>query len=134
MYAHTGKRGRRGLAAVEMALVTPLLVLIVFGLMQFSMAFHVLHAMTNAARDAARAYAIKNNTADQAKAIALKELAGINATFTVTPTTGDCPDGEVGTQQVTVQISVPMSSVCIGIPGMPMGQTLQTKVTMRKES
>ena len=57
---HRGRRtaARRGddtgAAAVEMALVTPLLVLLLFGIIQYGMLFHTMQAASATARDAAR--------------------------------------------------------------------------------
>ena len=43
----------RGAAAVEMAIVTPLLLLLLFGIIQYGMLFHSMQAASATARDAA---------------------------------------------------------------------------------
>src|SRR5512137_1911949 len=45
---------RRGAAVVEMAVVTPLLLLILFGIMEFGWVFMMEQTITNATREAAR--------------------------------------------------------------------------------
>jgi Flp pilus assembly pilin Flp len=47
-------RGQDGAAAVEFALLLPLLVLLLFGFIQFGLAFNTRIQATNAAREAAR--------------------------------------------------------------------------------
>jgi Flp pilus assembly pilin Flp len=47
-------RGEDGAAAVEFALLLPLLVLLLFGIIQFGIAFNARIQATNAAREAAR--------------------------------------------------------------------------------
>jgi TadE-like protein len=48
----------RGAAAVEMAIVTPLLLLLLFGIIQYGMLFHALQGASATARDAARQAAL----------------------------------------------------------------------------
>jgi Flp pilus assembly protein TadG len=54
--------GQRGAAAVEFALVAPLLFLLVFGIIDFGFGFHAWDASENAAREAARVAAVDPNT------------------------------------------------------------------------
>src|SRR5918999_4990271 len=49
-----GRRGQDGAAAVEFALLLPLLVLLLFGFIQFGIAFNTKIQATNAAREGAR--------------------------------------------------------------------------------
>jgi len=63
----------RGAAAVEFALVMPLLVMILLGIMEFGYAFFIQASVAGAARAGVRSYAINWSTAnaqDTAKAIA----------------------------------------------------------------
>ena len=63
MVTHTLRRRRhRGAAAVEFALVVPLLVMILFGIMEFGYAFFIQASVASAARDGVRNYAINWNT------------------------------------------------------------------------
>jgi Flp pilus assembly protein TadG len=55
------KRGERGAAAVEFALVLPILLLLVFGIVEFSRAYHVQSTLSGAAREGVRVYALTND-------------------------------------------------------------------------
>jgi len=54
-------RDERGAAAVEFALVLPLLLLLIFGLMEFGRLYNVQISLSNAAREGARTMAIDND-------------------------------------------------------------------------
>ncbi|MEI4271896.1 TadE family protein [Klenkia sp. LSe6-5] len=56
-----GRRGERGAAAVEFALVVPLLLIFLFSIISVSRAFQVQSALSGAAREAAREFAIGND-------------------------------------------------------------------------
>lgn len=51
----------KGAAAVEFALVLPLLILIIFGIIEFGRAYNIQLGVTHAARDTARHMAIKED-------------------------------------------------------------------------
>lgn len=122
---------RRGTAVVEMALILPFLLILILGGLDFGFQLHVVHTMTNAAREAARKLAVRGGTTGQATTTALDQLSGIHATFTVTfppPTTDPC--------DTVVCISVPRDEVTLGIYGLlglSPGGTLDVKAIMRKE-
>ncbi|HEX5741750.1 MAG TPA: TadE family protein [Pilimelia sp.] len=61
--SHTGPDG--GAAAVEMALVLPLLALVLFGIIDFGRMFHSQITLTEAAREGARAVAFGLDPADR---------------------------------------------------------------------
>jgi len=65
-------RDERGAVAVEMALITPILVMLVFGIIQFGIVFAQKLALSNAAREAARAGVVAVN--DSAK-LTCQEIA-----------------------------------------------------------
>jgi hypothetical protein len=121
----------RGTAVVETALVLPFLLLLILGGLDFGFQLHVVHTMTNAAREAARKLAVRGGTTAQATTAALDQLSGIHATFSVTfpPSTTDPCD-------MVVHISVPRDEVTLGIYGLlglSPGGTLDVKAIMRKE-
>jgi Flp pilus assembly protein TadG len=58
------KPGERGAAAVEFALILPILLLLVLGLVEFSRVFNVQISLSNAAREGARHMAINHDSAD----------------------------------------------------------------------
>jgi Flp pilus assembly protein TadG len=93
--------GDQGAVAVEFALVAPLLLALVAGVVEFSYAYNAQISMSQAAREAARTYAV---TKDWTKATAagIAGAPGSNLTsadFTLTPTTCSGTD-------LTVNVSV----------------------------
>lgn len=54
-------RRERGAAAVEFALVIPVFLLLVFGIIEFSRLYNIQVSLTNAARSASRVMAIAND-------------------------------------------------------------------------
>lgn len=91
----------RGAVAVEFALVAPILLALLAGIVEFSNAFNAQISVTQAAREAAREMAITNSQ-DDARAAAAHGAPGLDtAAFTYTFTPAACTDD--GT--VTVGIS-----------------------------
>jgi Flp pilus assembly protein TadG len=70
-----------GAAAVEFALVLPVLLLLLMGLIEFSLVFNAQISVTNAAREGARVMAISNNPAS-AQAAAIAAAPSINPALT----------------------------------------------------
>lgn len=68
------KNPERGAAAVEFAILLPLLLLIVIGMVEFSRAYNAQITLTNAAREGVRVMAITNKP-DDAKVQAQKAAA-----------------------------------------------------------
>jgi Flp pilus assembly protein TadG len=96
------KSNDRGAAAVEFALVVPVLLLLVLGMIEFSRLYNEQISLTNAARSAARVMAIGNDQADAvdaaiAASVALTPpLTGGDVSFSP----GACAPG--GTMTVTI--------------------------------
>lgn len=142
-------RDERGAAVVEFALVLPLLLMLIFGIVSFGTIAFVNSNMLNAARDAARVLAVKNNTSAQALAQAQGELAigvlsyAINVCTagggcTCTPSGGGTctiPDPRSDTaNDVAVTVSVPMGQAAIvDWLGIFQSKTLSATVVMYKE-
>ena len=73
------RTGQRGAAAVEMALVLPLLFMLVFGIIEFGFIFNRFITVTHAAREGVRVYALPGKTTADAVAAAKSaapDLAG----------------------------------------------------------
>jgi Flp pilus assembly protein TadG len=97
-------RGERGAAAVEFALVAPVLLLLLFGVVEYSQALSAQATLSSAAREAARTMALTNDVG-QAKAAAQASDGTLNlATTAITVSPSTCT-GASTTQLVTVTIA-----------------------------
>ncbi|MDQ0619795.1 Flp pilus assembly protein TadG [Arthrobacter globiformis] len=112
------RESERGAAAVEFALLVPILIVLVFGIMEFGRAYSVQMSLANAAREGARSMAITKNqdtarTAAKNAALHLSPaLENGNITFSLTAGTSGCPTNA----QTTVNISYNLSTMT-GIVG-----------------
>ncbi len=108
----TRLRGERGASAVEFGLIVPILLILVLGIVEFGHAFQVQGTLSAAAREGARAMALRNDQA-QAKDAVQAAAAALNpgvsdAQISISPAA--CPAGAT-TQNVTLTISYPMPFV-----------------------
>jgi Flp pilus assembly protein TadG len=89
-----GRHARSGQAIVEFALVVPVLVLMVFGAIEFGRAYYDLHLLTNAARAGARVGALPEKVESDVSAAVDDFLAavGLAGGWTTSVTVKD-PDG-----------------------------------------
>jgi hypothetical protein len=119
----------RGAAAVEFAIVLPVLIAVVFGIIQFGALLFLHNNMVNAAREAARKISVGEATQVQAEAIAANYLASWGLAFDI-----DAVDPAPGGDAI-VTISVPMrDAMLIDVLQLFAGNpTLSASVTMRKE-
>lgn len=129
------RRKRRGAAAVEFAIVAPVFVLMILGMIEFGRAIMVQQVLTNAAREGARVAVLDGSTS-----------TGINSTINsylqsagITGATIDLNPDEPATagygQPVTVKISIPFSNVSwLPAPWFLSGQQLMAISVMRRET
>ena len=124
---------RSGAAAVEFALIAPLLIVLVFGMIEFGRMFMAEQVLTNAAREGARKAILPGATDDQAQTTIDDYLNSANITGfsrSISPSTTNADGGTA----ITVTVSVPYSSVSwLPISNFLSGKTLSAKVVMRKE-
>ncbi|TKJ20692.1 hypothetical protein A6V29_08340 [Blastococcus sp. CCUG 61487] len=98
--------GERGAAAVEFALIAPVLLLLLLGIVEFSKAFHDQASLSAAAREGARAMALGNTPAEARAAVrsAANGLSLTDAQITLSP--ANCTalvNGKPATITVTVR-------------------------------
>lgn len=114
----------RGAVAVEFALLAPVLIMILLGIMEFGRAYNTQLTLTNAAREGVRVMAIDNDAATALAATtssadtltpAVRGTDVIIAFQTIPPTT-PAPTSCAPGRQVTVTISYSLSTVT-GIAG-----------------
>lgn len=100
-----GLRNDRGAAAVEFALLLPLLVALVMGVAEFGRAYHTQTVLSAAARDGVRVMALQNDPADaraMAKASAAPLVTLMDGDIGVTPTSCATTTGVAETATVTI--------------------------------
>jgi len=120
-------RGQRGQAAVELALVLPLVLLLFLGLVQVGLVVRDDVLLVHAAREAARRAAV--DRADGHARTAALTGSGLTASRLEVRTTRD---DAAGTVTETLQYRSPTGLPLIG-PLLP-DVTLEAKATMREES
>lgn len=99
----------RGVAAVEFALIVPILMSIIIGIVEFGIAFNYRTQLSNATQIAARSYAIDRNW-DTAKA----NVTGMASGATITKSI-DCTSTTAGSAvKVTTTVSRPTVTKLFG--------------------
>jgi Flp pilus assembly protein TadG len=118
-------RQEDGAAAVEFALVVGLLAVLVFGLLEYGLAFWQVQNLRAATREGARVAAVRGSGADIENAMIAASAGSLSGSvdYTVSPTVG-CTADTKG-QQVTVELvndslsSAVQQSFEISIPFLP---------------
>jgi Flp pilus assembly protein TadG len=117
------ERSDRGAAMVEFALILPILLMLVIGIIEFGRAYNTTVSMQAAAREGAREAALGNDGIVDAT---VRDAAPSVDIDTVTLTQA-CVDGEDGQAVVTVT-----EDFTFGIPFVPLGtKTLTATGVMR---
>lgn len=120
---------------VEFAFVAPVLVLLVFGMIEFGRMVMVQQVLTNAAREGARVGILDDATAVDVETVVNDYLASSSiagATVTVTP---DPPSNAGYGEAVTVTVDVPFGQVSwLPSPMFLQGQVLSATTAMRRET
>lgn len=104
----------RGAVAVEFALLAPLLIMILLGIMEFGRAYNAQVSLTNAAREGVRSMAINSSqaTARAAAKNAATQLRPALADSSIVFSAPNCTEGS----QMTVTINYSLSTMT-GIAG-----------------
>ena len=127
---------RRGLAIIEAALILPILLILTFGMIEYSWMFLKSQNITNAARAGARIAATADGTnaqvtAQVASLMTSYNLQGTGYTLTTSPANvGTAAKGTL----LTVTISFPYANAQVtGMNMFPMPATLHASCVMEKE-
>jgi Flp pilus assembly protein TadG len=128
------RRARRGAAVVEFAVVAPVFVLLVFGMIEYGRMVMVQQMLTNGSREGARRAVLEQSTADEVRTVVEDYLSGSSisgATVDVDP--DDLSSLGFG-DPVTVSVSVPFSQVSwVPTPWFLGKTTLNTQCVMNAE-
>ncbi|WP_374704224.1 TadE/TadG family type IV pilus assembly protein [Ralstonia sp. SET104] len=129
------RKAQHGVAVVEFALLLPVLLLLVFGIIEFGLAMYDKAVITNASREAARAGVVLKNpkmSTSQIQDVALNYCQnylvtlGNSAKPTVTVPSGQ--GGSFGTP-LTVTVSYNYSGLALGAMINPLTGPLQLSAT-----
>jgi Flp pilus assembly protein TadG len=124
------RRSRWAAAAVEMAIVTPILLTMLFGIIEYGWVFTVRQALVTAAREGARTAALPGSTEDEVRDRIAQYLTPLGLTTYAVALTHPQPDNPTE----VVQITLPYSDVTL--LGSYFGSTdfnLGATCSMRKE-
>jgi Flp pilus assembly pilin Flp len=126
------QRGEDGAAAVEFAFLLPLLVLLLFGFIQFGIALNTRIQATNAAREAARAAVVGIDDWDDVGGLefweSVRQRAGVGEISNCTFTTADVIGGTL-----TVTFDYPLDLVIPFLPSPPSWDSGTARASMRIE-
>jgi Flp pilus assembly pilin Flp len=125
-------RDQDGAAAVEFALLLPLLVLLLFGFIQFGLAFNTRIQATNAAREAARQAVVGIDNWNDVGGVPfwqiVKDRAGVRSISNCRFTTDDVVGGTL-----TVSFDFPLDLVIPFLPSPPSWRSGTATASMRIE-
>ncbi len=117
LLGHNSPSDERGAAAVEFALVLPLLVLLVFGIVQFGIAYNRVQGLQAAAREGARRGSLPQTTQSEISSRVTSSLAGVpfsgSPTISISPNNSQpCNNNSGGTVTVTVSAVTSIAPPC----------------------
>lgn len=125
---------RRGVAAVELAVVAPLLVMILFGIIEFGRMIMVQQILTNASREGARRAIIEDATHVEVQQLVSDYLSNAsidNAIIAITP--ADLSNVGFG-DPVSVTVAIPFDDVSwAGSAWFLEGTVLESATIMQGE-
>ncbi|TWT55145.1 TadE-like protein [Rubripirellula amarantea] len=125
------RRNRRGAAAVEFALVVPVVFLLFFAALEFTRVAMIRHTADNAVYEGCRVGIIPGATSDEVRQTA----TDIMATLGVTNVTVDVQPGNIDrdTDEVTVSIDIPLDANAYVPNQFVAGKTVTRRLTLRRE-
>jgi Flp pilus assembly protein TadG len=132
--SHT--RHPRGTTLLEAAIVLPLLILLIFGLIEYGSLLLRMQQIENVSRQAARTAATPDATLSQVNTLisTMMTSAGLQSSgYTVTMTPTDPATATTGAQ-ISVRVQITYANIAIAnIPLIPVPTTIARTVVMAKE-
>ena len=133
--ARRKKRQRRGAAAVEFAIVAPLFIMLVFGMIEFGRMVMVQQVITNASREGARRAVVDASTIEDVRDVVEKYSASSSITvprenITINPDPAVTANGD----PITVSVSLPFADISwLPTPQFLESYNLQAVTVMRRD-
>lgn len=118
---HRYMKNNKGQSLVEFALVIPVFLLLLFGIVEFGRAWEMMNVATSAAREGARVAAVTGPNVAGATSAAQRILSAGNVTNATISVTGPDANNEV---QVTVTVNyTPITNFIPGLGPIPITRT-----------
>jgi len=124
---------RRGAAAAELAVVLPVFILLLMGLLEFGRMIMVQQVLTNASREGARRASLEGATVIDVESTVSTFLANASVSGATVATTPTSLASAAPGSQVSVSVSVPFNQVSWLPPWFSSGVTLSANSLMRRE-
>ena len=105
------QRNRRGAAVVEFAVVVPIFLTLVFGMIEYGRMVMVQQIITNAAREGARVAILTTATTSSVTSTVTTYLTNVSITGETVTVSPNPPTSAAAGTGVTVTVSIPYSSV-----------------------
>lgn len=127
--------GRRigGQGLLEFALIAPIFIILLFGMIEFGRAWMTKNILTGAAREAVRIYAVipYDNVIAETRAVNILSSAGLDSSRWTISIYSDPTDNTIMRTDVTYNFPVFIVGL---IPGLPTNNiVLSTSTSMRRE-
>ncbi len=126
---------RRGAAVVEFAIVAPVLLLLVFGMIEYGRLVMVQQVLTNATREGARRAVLDGATTSQVTSVVTDYLSTSRISGAVITVTPSPPSNAAFGAPITVSAQVPFGQVSwLPTPMFLSGKTMSATTVMRRET
>lgn len=124
---------RRGVAAVEFAIVAPVFFLLVVGFIELGRGLMVQQVLTNASRVGARQAIALHTSASEVETVTKEYATGASVSGVSVSVSPD-PSAATAGDEITVRVSIPYADVTwIPSPWFMGATTLEAESIMRKE-
>ena len=131
-------RKEKGQSLVEFAVILPVLLIIVFGIIDFGWLFYNQAALNNSCREGARFAVVNTGKTDRLTLIQTKVLAvspaSIKTGMTITTTYSNTSNMLLGDVTVTLVTNVKVLTPLLGVFTNNQQKSLDASVTMKVES
>ena len=126
---------RRGAAVVEFAVVSPVLILFLLGIIECGRMVMVQQALTTAVREGARIAIVEGTSASTAEEAVESFLAAVGVHGTQISVSPNITSGVAHGEPITVAVAVPFKEVSwLPNPFLFRDKTLTSSATMRRET
>jgi Flp pilus assembly protein TadG len=129
------RKKRRGAAVVEFAVVAPVFITLVFGMIEYGRMVMVQQMLTNGSREGARVGVLDGTTTSEVQSAVTTYLSNAGITGSTVTVTPNPPSSAGYGAPVTVTVTVPFSQVSwLPTPMFLSGKTLTATSVMRRET